>query len=61
MEKAMRDAAIPSYVCFAHNLQLVVSDGVLVQCCVNKLLAICQRIVDYFKRSTLAHGKLKKI
>jgi len=60
MEKAMRDAAIPSYGCFAHSLQLVVNDGVLVQCFVNKLLAICQHIVGHFKRSTLAYGKLKK-
>ena len=41
MEKAMRDAAIPSYGCFAHSLQLVVNDGVLVQRCVNESLAIC--------------------
>ena len=45
MEKAMRDAAIPSYGCFTHSLQLVVSDGVLVQLCVNELLTICRRIV----------------
>ena len=45
MEKAMRDAAIPSYGCFTHSLQLVVNDGVLVQCCVNELLAICRHIV----------------
>jgi len=44
MEKAMRDAAIPSYGCFAHSLQLVVNDGILVQHCVNELLAICQRL-----------------
>ena len=41
MEKAMRDATIPSYGCFAHSLQLVVNDGVLVQRSVNDLLAIC--------------------
>jgi len=48
MEKAMRDVVIPSYWCFAHSLQLVVNDGVLVQRCVNELLAICQRLVGYF-------------
>ena len=40
MEKAMRDAAIPIYGCFAHSLQLVLNDGVLVQCRINELLAI---------------------
>ena len=61
MEKAMRDATIPSYGCFAHSLQLVVNDGVFVQRSVNDLLAICRRIVGHFKRSTLASGKLKDI
>ena len=41
MEKSMKDAAIPSYGCFAHSLQLVVNGGVLVQCCVNELFAVC--------------------
>ena len=31
MDKAMRDAGIASYGCFAHSLQLVVNDGVLSQ------------------------------
>jgi len=62
IEKAMRDAAIPSYGCFAHSLQLVVNDVVLVQQqCVNELLAIYRRIAGHFKRSTLAYGKLKDI
>jgi len=57
----MRDAVIPSNGCFAHNLQLIATDGVLVQHCVNELLAICQHIVGHFKRSSLAYGKLKDI
>ena len=57
----MRDAVITSYGCFAHSLQLVVNDGVLVQRNVNELLAICRRIVGHFKRSTVAYGKLKEI
>ena len=61
MEKAMRDAAITSYGCFAHSLQLVVNDGALVQRCVNELFAVCRRIVGHFRRSTLAYGKLKEI
>ena len=61
MEKAMRDAAIPSYGCFAHSLQLVVNNGVLAQRCVVDLLAVCRRIVGHFKRSTLAYGTFKEI
>ena len=61
LEKAMRDAVIPRNGCFAHSLQLVVNDGVLVQHCVNELLAVCRRIVGHFKRSTLAYRKLKEI
>ena len=57
----MRNAAIPTYGCFAHSFQLVVNDGVLVKRCVNELLAICRRIVGHFRRSTLAYGKLKEI
>ena len=45
MEKAMRDAVIQSYGCFANSVQLVVSDGVLVQRCVNEQLIICRHIV----------------
>ena len=60
MEKAI-DATIPSFGCFACSLLLVVNDGVLVQCSVNDLLVICQRMVGHFKRSTLASGKFKDI
>ena len=31
MAKAMREASLPSFGCFAHSLQLVVEDGVLSQ------------------------------
>ena len=61
MERAMRDAVIPSCGCFAHSLHLVVNDGVLAQWSVNELLAVCRRIVGHFKRSTLAYGKLKEV
>ena len=61
MKKAMRDAALPSYGCLAHSLQLVVKDGVLVQRSVSDLLAMCRQIVGHFKRSTLAYGKLNEI
>ena len=61
MEKVMRDAALPSYGCFAYSLQLVVNDGVLVQLSISGLLAMCQRIVGHFKRSTLVYGKPNEI
>ena len=61
MDKAIRDAGIASYGCFAHSLQLVVNDGVLIQRSVNDLLAICRQVVGHFKRSTVAYDKLNVI
>ena len=49
--------------CYAHSLQLVANDGVLVQrtASVNDdLLAICRHIVGHFKRPTFACGELKR-
>ena len=49
--------------CYAHSLQLVANDGVLVQRTVSindDLLAICRHIVDHFKRPTFACGELKR-
>ena len=61
MERAMKDADLNSFGCFAHSLQLVVHDGVLSQHAVSDLLAVCRRIVGHFKRSTKAIDKLKDI
>ena len=61
MERAMKDAGIGSYGCFAHSLQLVVHDGVLSQRIVSDLLAVCRRIVGHFKWSTKALDKLRDI
>ena len=61
MERAMKDANVDSFGCFAHSLQLVVHDGVLSQRVVSDLLAVCRRIVGHFKRSTKATDKLKDI
>ena len=36
-EKAMRDAVFPSYGCFVHIIQLIVSDGVLVSQFLSKM------------------------
>ena len=44
-----------------HSLQLAVHDGVLYQCSVVDLLSICRGIVEHFKRSSLAYGKLHQI
>ena len=61
MDKAMRDAGVASYGCFAHSLQLVVNDGMLSQRSVSDLLAICRQAVGHFKRSTVAYDKLNVI
>jgi len=61
MARAMKDADLCSYGCFAHSLQLVVNDGVLCQRAVVDLLAICRSIVGHFRRSTVAYDKLRKI
>ena len=61
MVKAMRDAALPSFGCFAHSLQLVVEDGVLAQRAVLDLLALCRKIVGHFKHSTTAYSRLREI
>ena len=61
MVKAIRDADLCSYGCFAHGLQLVVNDGVLSQRVVVNLPAVCRSIVGHFRRSTVAYDKLKQI
>ena len=61
MERAMKDADVCSYGCFAHSLQLVVHDGVLSQRVVIDLLALCRHIVGHFKQSTKALDKLRDI
>lgn len=38
MKKAMTDANFPSFGCFAHTLQLIVNDGILLQAGVVQLL-----------------------
>ena len=61
MERAMKDAGVVSFGCFAHSLKLVVHDGVLSQRGVRNLLSLCHTIVGHFKRSTKATDKLKEI
>ena len=61
MAKAMREASLRSFGCFAHSLQLVVDDGVLSQQAVIDLLAICRKMVGHFKHSAVAYDRLKSI
>ena len=59
--KAMREASLCSFGCFAHSLQLVVEDGVLSQQAVIDFLAICRKIIVHFKPSVVAYDRLKSI
>ena len=61
MVKAMTEANLPSFGCFAHSLQLVVNDGVLSQRSVKDFLAIVRSIVGHFKHSSVAYHKLALI
>lgn len=54
MKKAMDEMDVPSLGCFAHNLQLVVHEGLLSQRSVNDALANGRKIVAHFKHSPLA-------
>ena len=61
MAKAMREASLSSFGCFAHSLQLVVEDGVLSQQSVTDFLAICRKIIGHFKHSVVTYDRLKSI
>ena len=61
MKKALREGNFETQGCFAHTLQLVVSDGVLSQRAVIDTLAVCCSIVGHFKHSTIAYHKLDQI
>ena len=57
----MSEANLPSFGCFAYSLQLVINDGLLSQCVVKDLLAVCRSIVGHFKHSSVAYHKLVQI
>lgn len=61
MVKALTDASLPHYGCFAHTLQLVVHDGVLSQRAVIDILSSCRKIVGHFRHSCLAYSRLRVI
>jgi len=60
MTKAMRDAALPQFECFAHSLQLAINNSSLSQRAVNDMIAVCKSIVGHFHRSPNAAHNLKK-
>ena len=51
MKKALRDANLSGFGCFAHSLQLVVIDGVISRVVID-VLAIARSILGHFKSST---------
>ena len=57
----LRDAAIPSFGCLAHTLQLVVKDGCLAQPVVVDLTAKPRKLVGHCKHSTIALQSLLRI
>ena len=61
MVKAMSEAGLRSFGCFAHSLQLIVHERLLTQCIVIDLLAVCRSIVGHFKHSSVACHKLARI
>ena len=61
MVKALTDASLPHFGCFAYTLQLVVHDGVLSQRAVIDILSSCRKIVGHFRHSCLAYSRLRVI
>ena len=61
MAKAMREASLQSFGCFAHSLQLVVEDGVLSQQSIADFLAMCRKMVGHYKHSAVVYDQLKSI
>ena len=53
-------STIPNLGCLAHNIQLVISDGVLAQRSVQDLLQLGRRIVGHYRRSNVAFHILQK-
>jgi len=61
MAKAMRDASLAHFGCFAHSLQLAINDGLLLQKAVKDIIATCKSIVGHFHRSSVASHNLRRI
>ena len=61
MVKALTDASLPHYGCYAHTLQLVVHDGVRSQRAVIDILSSRRKIVGHFRYSCLAYSSPRVI
>ena len=61
MIKGITDGGLQNLGCFAHTLQLVINDGVLLQRIVIDMLATSMTIVGHFRCSTLAYSRLRNI
>jgi len=61
MVKAMQEASLAHFGCFAHSLQLVVKDGLLSQRATIDIIAICRSIVGHFHQSSTASHSLTRI
>ena len=59
--KASQEVKLLSMGCFSHTFQLVVNGGILSQHAVIDVLAISQKIIGYFKHSTLTYHRLNEI
>lgn len=58
MAKCFKDLGISSIGCFAHTIQLAVSDGILSQKYVTDIIATCRKIVGHFRHSSTATSRL---
>ena len=61
MVKAMKEASLAHFGCFAHSLQLVVKDGLLSQRAITDIISICRSIVGHFHRLSTASHSLTRI
>ena len=57
----LRNSNIPNLGCLAHNIQLVINDGVLAQRSVQDLLQLGRRIVGHYRRSNVAFHILQRV
>ena len=57
----LRDSNIPNLGCLAHNIQLVINDGVLAEKSVQDLLQLGRRIVGHYRRSNVAFHVLQRV
>ena len=60
MKKALKDANLSGFSCFAYSLQLVVNDSVISQVVID-FLAVARSIAGHFKHSALAYHLLDEI